>query len=200
MALHALGYCERLFYLEEVENLRVADERVYAGRRLHVEIERGEGEGEWLTLALESERWGLVGKVDCVRRRDGMLIPYEHKRGRSARGQDGVAEAWPSDRLQVVAYAALLEEQFEPRHITDIASSGYAGEDRTWFEEGARSAEVAMGAGDKAVQDARRKDLQARFASADANGARPSFEKILDSVFRAMGGLDGLDRDDLRLP
>ena len=110
MALHALGYCERLFYLEEVENLRVADERVYAGRRLHVEIERNEDEGEWLTLALASERWGLVGKVDCVRRRDGMLIPYEHKRGRSARGQEGVAEAWPSDRLQVVAYAALLEE------------------------------------------------------------------------------------------
>jgi CRISPR-associated protein Cas1 len=109
-ALHALAYCERLFYLEEVENLRVADERVYAGRRLHVEIEREEDEGEWLTLALESERWGLVGKVDCVRRRDGMLIPYEHKRGRSARGQDGGAAAWPSDRLQVVAYAALLEE------------------------------------------------------------------------------------------
>jgi CRISPR-associated protein Cas1 len=110
MALHALGYCERLFYLEEVENLRVADERVYAGRRLHVEIEREEDEGEWLTLALESEHWGLIGKVDCVRRRDGMLIPYEHKRGRSARGQDGRAEAWPSDRLQVVAYAALLAE------------------------------------------------------------------------------------------
>jgi CRISPR-associated protein Cas1 len=110
MALHALGYCERLFYLEEVEHLRMADERVYAGRRLHVEIEREEDEGEGLTLALESERWGLVGKVDCVRRRDGMLIPYEHKRGRSARGQDSVAQAWPSDRLQVVAYAALLEE------------------------------------------------------------------------------------------
>jgi CRISPR-associated protein Cas1 len=110
MALHALGYCERLFYLEEVENLRVADERVYAGRRLHVEIEREEVEGEWLTLTLESERWGLVGKIDCVRRWDGMLIPYEHKRGRSARGQAGGAAAWPSDRLQVVAYAALLEE------------------------------------------------------------------------------------------
>ncbi|PYV66548.1 MAG: hypothetical protein DMG96_42040 [Acidobacteria bacterium] len=39
-SLHALAYCERLFYLEEV--LRVADERVYAGRRLHVEIEREE--------------------------------------------------------------------------------------------------------------------------------------------------------------
>ncbi len=37
MSLHALAYCERLFYLEEVEEMRVADERVYAGRRLHVE-------------------------------------------------------------------------------------------------------------------------------------------------------------------
>ena len=40
MSLHALQYCERLFYLEEVEEMRVADARVYAGRRLHVEIER----------------------------------------------------------------------------------------------------------------------------------------------------------------
>jgi CRISPR-associated protein Cas1 len=113
MSLHALAYCERLFYLEEVENLRVADERVYAGRRLHVEIARDEDEGEWLTLTLESARWGLVGKVDCVRRRDGMLIPYEHKRGRSARAQDGTAEAWASDRLQIIAYAALIEEHTE---------------------------------------------------------------------------------------
>ena len=110
MSLHALAYCERLFYLEEVENLRVADERVYAGRRLHAEIAREEDDGERLTLSLESERWGLVGKVDCVRRRDGMLIPYEHKRGRSAQSREGAAEAWPSDRIQVIAYAALLEE------------------------------------------------------------------------------------------
>jgi CRISPR-associated protein Cas1 len=43
-----------------------------------------------------------------VRRRDGSLLPYEHKRGRSRRGDQG-AEAWPSDRLQVLAYAALIE-------------------------------------------------------------------------------------------
>src|SRR2546423_817789 len=109
-SLHALAYCERLFYLEEVENMRVADERVYAGRRLPVEIERAEDEDEWLTLNLESERWGLTGRIDCVRRRDGMIVPYEHKRGRSARSRDGVAETWPSDRLQVIAYAALVEE------------------------------------------------------------------------------------------
>ncbi|HEX8846602.1 MAG TPA: type I-MYXAN CRISPR-associated endonuclease Cas1 [Pyrinomonadaceae bacterium] len=109
-SLHALAYCERLFYLEEVENMRVADERVYAGRRLHVELAREEDEEEWLTFNLESEQWGLTGKIDCVRRRDGMIVPYEHKRGRSARSRDGVAQVWPSDRLQVIAYAALVEE------------------------------------------------------------------------------------------
>ena len=110
-SLHALAYCERLFYLEEVENVRVADERVYAGRRLHVELEREEDEEEWLTLDLESEQWGLKGRIDCVRRRDGQIVPYEHKRGRSARGADGKSAAWPSDRVQIIAYAALVEEQ-----------------------------------------------------------------------------------------
>ena len=108
--LHALAYCERLYYLENVEQLRVADARVFAGRRLHVELERKEDEGEVLTMALESERWGLIGKVDCIRRRDGQLIPYEHKRGRAARSATGEAEAWWSDKLQVFAYAALIEE------------------------------------------------------------------------------------------
>lgn len=31
-SLHALAYCERLFYLENVEEMRVADVVVYAGR------------------------------------------------------------------------------------------------------------------------------------------------------------------------
>jgi CRISP-associated protein Cas1 len=166
MSLHALAYCERLFYLEEVEETRVADERVYAGRRLHVEIEKkedqrtrkgnvlaqpdvvrkrkkpaadktqkapwetrpegvkevesdgavaseGDGlfsEGEPLRLTLESKKWGLTGKVDCIRRRDGLLIPYEHKRGRCARSADNKPEAWASDRLQVIAYAAMVAE------------------------------------------------------------------------------------------
>jgi CRISPR-associated protein Cas1 len=76
-----------------------------------VELAREEDEDEWLTLNLESERWGLKGRVDCVRRRDGQIIPYEHKRGRSARAADEKPTAWPSDRLQIIAYAALVEEQ-----------------------------------------------------------------------------------------
>jgi CRISPR-associated protein Cas1 len=107
MALHALMYCERLFYLEEVEEIRVADASVYAGRRLHEEL--AADEGEMVSLVLESEKLGLKGKVDCLRRRNSQLIPYEHKRGRSRNGEDG-AEAWPSDRLQVYAYTMLLEE------------------------------------------------------------------------------------------
>lgn len=149
MSLHALAYCERLFYLEEVEEMRVADESVYAGRRLHVELEKKEGQrtysalgqsdfarrrkklankstratlektadaqpdeedGECVSLTLESQKWGLTGKVDCIRRRDGVFIPYEHKRGRPARSRDNKPEAWPSDRLQVIAYAALVSE------------------------------------------------------------------------------------------
>ena len=87
MALHALAYCERLFYLEEVEETRVADAAVYAGRRLHEEL--ATDEGEIVSLVLESETLGIRGKVDCLRRRDRWLIPYEHKRGRSVKGDDG---------------------------------------------------------------------------------------------------------------
>ncbi|MBI2799035.1 MAG: Dna2/Cas4 domain-containing protein [Gammaproteobacteria bacterium] len=72
MALHALAYCERLFYLEEVEEIRVADHRVYAGRTLHeAEVD---GDGEWQSVQLESDTWGLKGKVDYVRYRDGGLM------------------------------------------------------------------------------------------------------------------------------
>lgn len=69
MALHALAYCERLFYLEEVEEIRVADHRVYAGRTLHER--EGDLDGEWQSITLESETWGIKGKIDYVRYRTG---------------------------------------------------------------------------------------------------------------------------------
>jgi CRISPR-associated protein Cas1 len=49
MSLHALAYCERLFYLEEVEEIRIADDRVFAGRTLHEELRKDEEKdgGEW---------------------------------------------------------------------------------------------------------------------------------------------------------
>jgi CRISP-associated protein Cas1 len=107
MALHALVYCERLFYLEEVEEIRVADARVWAGRTLHEEL--GET-GELLEVTLESEALGIKGKIDAIRSRDGAVFPVEHKRGRSAHDRDGTHVAWETDRVQIAAYAMLLEE------------------------------------------------------------------------------------------
>ena len=73
MALHALLYCERLFYLEEVEEIRVANANVYAGRRLHDEVVSEEDETpEQRSVEVASEQWGIQGKVDAVRKRDGV--------------------------------------------------------------------------------------------------------------------------------
>lgn len=111
MSLHSLLYCERLFYLEEVEEIRVADHAVYAGRRLHAEVAVPNDETpEHRSFDVGSDRWGLYGKIDAVRRRDGHWVAIEHKRGRSRRDNDGHPQAWPSDRIQSVAYAVLLEE------------------------------------------------------------------------------------------
>lgn len=111
MALHALLYCERLFYLEEVEEIRVADAAVYAGRRLHDDVANPDDETpEQRSLEVSSEHWGLMGKVDAVRRRDGAWVAIEHKRGRCFRDESKKPGAWPSDRIQAVAYAVLLEE------------------------------------------------------------------------------------------
>jgi CRISP-associated protein Cas1 len=102
MALHALAYCERLFYLEEVEEIRRADANVYDGRRLHEELQKDQ---EAVTLELASETLGLKGKLDCAQRRAGGWAVIEHKKGKSHKGAP-----WPSDRLQVLAYALLLAE------------------------------------------------------------------------------------------
>jgi CRISP-associated protein Cas1 len=111
MSLHALLYCERLFYLEEVEEIRVADAAVYAGRRLHDDVVPLDDEStERRSVEVASENWGILGKVDALRRRDGHWVALEHKRGRCQRGSNKEVLAWPSDRIQAVAYAVLLEE------------------------------------------------------------------------------------------
>ena len=107
-ALHALAYCPRLFYLEEVEELYTQNAEVFAGRRLHAEIEKQEEE-HLEEYFLESQELGLRGRVDALRTRDGHTIPYEHKRGRCRRDDRKQPQAWESDRLQVLAYACLLE-------------------------------------------------------------------------------------------
>uniref|UniRef100_A0A7C3Z4K9 Dna2/Cas4 domain-containing protein n=1 Tax=Desulfobacca acetoxidans TaxID=60893 RepID=A0A7C3Z4K9_9BACT len=83
MALHALAYCERLFYLEEVEEIRRTDANVYDGRRLHEELQKDE---EAVTLELASETLGLKGKLDGIKRQSGGWMVVEHKKGKSNKG------------------------------------------------------------------------------------------------------------------
>lgn len=110
MALHALAYCERLFYLEEVEEIRLADASVYAGRTLHEELaQKEEARGELINLEVSCDKLGLYGKVDCLKLRDGRVVPYEHKKGRSWRnGKEH--HPWDSDALQIYAYSMLVEK------------------------------------------------------------------------------------------
>ena len=111
IALHDLLYCERLFYLTEVENIQNPTALIYAGRRLHDDIVPLDDEStERRSVEVASETWGLVGKVDAVRRRDGHWVALEHKRGRCQRGPNKEVLPWPSDRIQAIAYAVLLEE------------------------------------------------------------------------------------------
>ena len=81
MSLHALAYCERLFYLEEVEEMRVADERVYAGRRLHVELEKKEG---------RTRKGNVVVRPEVVRRRKNWVQPSSIESASQAQPDDDV--------------------------------------------------------------------------------------------------------------
>ncbi len=111
ISLHDLLYCERLFYFTEVENIQNPTALIYAGRRLHDDVVPLDDEGpERRSVEVASEAWGLVGKVDAVRRRDGRWVAYEHKKGRCQRGPAKEVLPWPSDRIQAIAYAVLLEE------------------------------------------------------------------------------------------
>lgn len=109
MALHALEYCPRLFYLEEVEETRLADDRVFSGRALHEAMAADDPTGRVREVEVSAEKLGLTGKIDYISRRNKEIVPYEHKRGR-ARQINGIPYAWDPDALQTAAYAMMLEE------------------------------------------------------------------------------------------
>jgi len=56
---------------------------------------------------IRSKKLGLSGRLDKIEKRDGRLIPVEIKTGRPA------PYVWDSDKLQLAAYAMLLEERFD---------------------------------------------------------------------------------------
>ncbi len=149
MALHALAYCPRLFYLENVEGQRVANAKVYAGRELHSGLEDRHGD----SIQVDSPRLGLRGRIDFIRSEQEGVIPVEVKRGRAKRTETGLT-GWPSDILQVVAYAMLLEDSLEGS--VQQARIHYAG-DAAWVRV--------------AVTDDLRRDVRAAIDEAGRLGA-----------------------------
>jgi len=109
-ALNALAYCPRLYYLQTVEGIRETTADMYTGLRIHAEVAQ-ENDGEWQHLTLENEALGLRGRVDALKTRSGKIVPYEHKKGRSYRDENNQPQAWESDRIQILAYACLLEAE-----------------------------------------------------------------------------------------
>ena len=145
MALHALLYCERLFYLEEVEEIRIADHAVYAGRRLHDEATNADDETpERRSWELQSNTWGIFGKVDAVRRAG--LSPTGQPADLDNAGATALARRVPysahSLRAGFVTYAAKrgatsLQIARQTRH-KDLASIGiYTRIEDAWEENAA---------------------------------------------------------------
>ena len=59
-SLHAMKYCERLFYFQEVEQISVAHPDVYAGRRLHDDVvPEDDISPEKRSFQVSRETWGL---------------------------------------------------------------------------------------------------------------------------------------------
>lgn len=113
--LNEYVYCPRLFYLEWVDQRRESNDDMVEGRIAHRPVdsrggrmpEENEGRAPRTTysVALSDEEWGLSAVIDRVDHREGSCVPVDHKKGRPQ--ADG--RPWPADRVQVLAYAALLE-------------------------------------------------------------------------------------------
>jgi CRISPR-associated protein Cas1 len=118
-------YCPRLFYFQWVENIFQESVDTVAGSRVHRNVdapskldeEKAKALGENLpegarlrSLRLESEALGIVGVMDLVEGGpDGAEI-VDYKKGSARRTSEGEREAREPERMQVGAYALLLQE------------------------------------------------------------------------------------------
>jgi CRISP-associated protein Cas1 len=137
--LQNYAYCPRLFFYQWVENLFEESADTVAGSATHrqtdkpsalpedpKELELPEG-ARLRSLAVESERLGLTGKIDvCEGTGEGIEV-IDHKKGSARRGENGERVAKDYDAVQVAAYALLLREQ---GHTVNSASIYYAADRR----------------------------------------------------------------------
>lgn len=115
--LNEFVYCPRLFHLEWVQQQFATSDDVEEGNYLHRVVDQETGDlpdksEAWAgraarSVSLSSRRLGLTTRIDMVEDGgDGTVVPVDYKKGHP--DKDG--EAWPSDRVQSLVQAALLQE------------------------------------------------------------------------------------------
>lgn len=133
------AYCPRLFYYMEVEGIFLPSADTEKGQAIHRRVNRpsaepqedqdeaGNGDRPRIvrSLVLTSDKLGLTATLDLTELSGSEAVPVEYRKGVPKRvtiaaaaddidEDDGnvlsVAEAWPTDRVQVGLQALLLEE------------------------------------------------------------------------------------------
>lgn len=128
--LNEFLYCPRLFHLEWVQQQFATNDDVEEGRYLHRVVDQETGDlpdrsEAWAgraarSVSLSSRRLGLAARMDLVEDGgDGTVVPVDYKKGHPDRN----GEAWPSDRVQSLVQALLLQEA---GYVVDRSEIWYA--------------------------------------------------------------------------
>ena len=95
--INTVVFCPRRYFIEVVLSENMNNYHLIDGTALH---ERTKREGEsWVW----NDRLGIVGIADQIKREDGVLVPYEFKKGFLAKHS--------SDQAQLCALAMCIEER-----------------------------------------------------------------------------------------
>lgn len=148
--LNEFTYCPRLFYLEWVSAEWAPNDDTAAGDFDHRAIAKPSAplpdpdeDGPWpvvRAVVLSDPGWGLTGVLDRVDH-DDETVPVDYKTGSAPRN----GGAWPADRIQILAQAALLESAGYPvNHGELYYRKSHRRVDVTWDDEGRRDLQVTI--------------------------------------------------------
>lgn len=113
--VNEFAYCSRLFFLEWVQARFADNADTVDGRYQHrvVDAETGRAPGPEQAADLRGARsllvaapsLGLIGRIDLLEGRDGVVTPVDYKRGSPA---PGAGRAWEPERRQLAVHALML--------------------------------------------------------------------------------------------
>ena len=119
--VNTYAYCLRKFYYEFIEGQMIDNFYVVDGRFKHKTIDDknykkinvGRGTIKLNSVYLSSDRLKIIGKIDCVKSKQGKLYPFEYKRSKVRFNEDGDAIISDNVKIQLVLGALLLEDNYE---------------------------------------------------------------------------------------